>query len=188
LDRDPEIKVLVIDPGNELAITQKVKRPWTNRLADLIARRFGRAQDLRSSGRPQAKQSSNAVAGEQSGLEPSRMMTEGGEEDVDDRRVRAVERDAIGISEEGVLNKLTIDGCVRGEAARGDGHCCHLTFDVRGGLRLAAGRPLDGGVRKMTLSKAATGTQRHRRSRETAWLPDGATPMCEDFVHWVFAG
>src|ERR671938_372656 len=36
-------------------------------------------------------------------------------------------------------------------------HCCALTFDVRGGLRLAAGRPLDGGVSHRVLSEANGG-------------------------------
>jgi hypothetical protein len=39
-----------------------------------------------------------------------------------------------------------------------------LTSDVRGGLRLAASRPLDGDVRRATLSKETTGTRGHQRS------------------------
>ena len=44
-------------------------------------------------------------------------------------------------------------------------HCGlrHLTFDVRGGLRLAAGRPLDGGVRPTRANRREIGPNRQLR-------------------------
>jgi hypothetical protein len=62
---------------------------------------------------------------------------------------------------------------------------CALTSDVRGGLRLAARRPLDGDVRRTRLSKGMTGTRyRYRRERLAFW-PIGTTLTYGDFRHLV---
>jgi len=50
-------------------------------------------------------------------------------------------------ADDGVRGKLSSNGCALMEE-EGFFRLC-LTFDVRGGLRLAARRPLDGGVRAL---------------------------------------
>jgi hypothetical protein len=60
----------------------------------------------------------------------------------------------------------------------------HLTFEVRGGLRLAARRPFDRGVRRMRLSNEMPGTRHRQRNGEVARMPLGRTNACGDLLHF----
>ena len=58
-----------------------------------------------------------------------------------------------------------------------------LTFEVRGGLRLAARRPFDRGVRRMTPSNEMPGTQRHQRTGAAVRTRLGGTRAPEGLLH-----
>jgi len=59
-----------------------------------------------------------------------------------------------------------------------------LTFDVRGGLRLAARRPFDGGVRPRRMSSERCETQRQRPSLGLKRQPSARQRNSGDLLHW----
>jgi hypothetical protein len=114
--------MFVIGAGDKLTLAQKVNWPRANVLAWAIACGLSGREYLGGASSPEAKQSASTMAGQQNCLEPGWVMAEDCKEDIDDRRVRSRERNAIRIGEEGVVDQLALDGGVCRKITSGHAH------------------------------------------------------------------
>lgn len=127
-NRQPEIEVLVVSASHQLSLAQKVDWPRADVLTDAVAHSSGWIHDLGGARCPKAEPGADTMTDQQDGLQPSRVVTKDGKEDIDNACVAVPESNAIRVGEERALNEFTIEDGVGRQGARGNRH---VTPNVR---------------------------------------------------------
>jgi len=93
--REPEVEVLVVTARDNLIIANEENRPWTDLVANAVARTHRRLEDFGDGRRLQSKAPSNGVAGDQQRFHPARRMAEQRKKDFDHGQSPPRQRHAV---------------------------------------------------------------------------------------------
>src|SRR5258707_3880115 len=81
--REPEAEMLVVTARDNLIVANEENRPWTDLLANAVARAHRRLENFGDGWCFQSKASGKGIAGDQQRLHPARRMAEQRKEDFD---------------------------------------------------------------------------------------------------------
>src|SRR4030081_2684584 len=98
-NRQPEIHVLVVAPGDDFVLAEPKNRPDADLFTDDVASLDLDMEDFRRGRCIEAGKGDGLVAENQEQLHPQRMMREYAEEDIDDAKLPAAQRRPVGVTE-----------------------------------------------------------------------------------------
>jgi hypothetical protein len=93
--REPEVEVLVITARDNLIVANEENRPWTDLVANAVARTHRRLEDFGDGRCFQPKTPGNGIAGDQQRFHPARRMAEQRKKDFNDCQPPTRQRHAV---------------------------------------------------------------------------------------------